>query len=382
MKNPRSLTLILCCVAVLGALAASALAQETPQNIILFIGDGMGLPAVTATAYSQSGMGPDAHGLYFEQFPVTGYATTHSADSLVTDSAAAATALACGVKTNNGVLGLTPDGTSVESILEIAHARGKATGLVTSVPIGHATPAGFHAHVAGRGMNDAIIGGYLDDPIADVLLGGGLEHDALTLEQISARAQAAGYHWMTMDNVDDLQSVRPGDRVFGFFDQDGNKHLDYLTEREASPDILEPRLIELGRAATTALSANPNGFFLMLEGGAIDWAAHANEYRNLIDETLEFDRAIRAVCDMLQDMGKLDQTLIIVTADHETGGLTLTGPYQATLAPGAAPEEHWASNNHTALPAIVWARGPGAEALMGRHDNTDIFRAMRDAISR
>ncbi len=375
MRFNRSFTFL----ATLALLISGCAVAQSPQahDVILFVGDGMGLPQVTATAYTHDATG--AEGLFFESFPVVGYATTHSADSFVTDSAAAGTALACGVKTNNGALGVDAEGNDVESILEIAHAQGKATGLVTSVPIGHATPAAFRAHVAERHMYDEILADYLDEPIVDVILGGGLQVNDVTVEQIATRAGEAGYRWLTVDNVEDLELVQAGDRAFGFFEADDDNHLAYAIDRAAG-DTAEPRLVEMALAALRSVSADPDGFFLMIEGGAIDWASHGNEIDNVVDETLELDATIRAVCEQLDAMGRLDDTLIIVTADHETGALTLTGPYRETLAPGESPDVNWGSEDHTALPALVWARGPGADALAGRHDNTDIFRSMRAAI--
>jgi alkaline phosphatase len=350
------------------------------QNIVLVIGDGMGLPQVAAAAYSLHGMGPDAEGLSFEKFPVVGYQTIHSVDSLVPDSAASGTAMACGVRTRNGAVGVDADRNPVESILEIADARGMATGLVTSVPLNHATPACFGAHVPSRHQYDAIIENYLEDPIVDVILGGGMRTDGLGEDEVKARATSAEYEWLDATSADALSEVAPGDRLFGHFDTNGDGRLDYSLER-AQTSSPGPRLTDLVRAAVTALSGDADGFFLMVEGGSIDWASHANEADNAIDETLELSLAVETLCDQLEALGRLDQTLIIVTADHETGGMTLPGPYGSALAAGDAPEVRWSTEGHTAIPVPVWAQGPGAEALAGRIDNTEIFTAMRGALA-
>lgn len=366
------LSLLLAATLSLGAQPAEE--KPRPRNLVLCIGDGMGLAQVAAASYQRGG-----EGLFFEQFPIAGYVTTHSANSLITDSAAAATAMASGVKTNNGVLGMTPDGARVETILEMAHARGLATGLVTSVPIGHATPAGFYAHAAGRRAYDEIMDDFFRGNAVDVLLGGGIQLEQLSAEEIAASAEVSGHRWMTMDNQAELDEVAPGDRLLGFFDQDDDLHLAYAASRETLATD-EPRLVDLTLAALAAISADPDGFFLMVEGGAIDWAGHDNQLAANIGETLEFDHAIEELSARLAESGQLDETLIVVTADHETGGLTLTGPYGSELAQGSPPQVNWASGNHTATPVMVWARGPGAEAFTGRLDNTDLFRLMREAL--
>lgn len=356
-------------------------ADDSPRNIILFIGDGMGLAQVELAAYQRTGSQPGpTPGIYFQDFPVTGLATTHSANSFVTDSAAAATAFACGVKTQNGVLGLDADGNPVDSILKIAHERGMATGVVTSVPLNHATPAGFIANVGGRGESDNIINQYLDMNVADVILGGGILLGDLTADAVRDRAVADGYDWLTMDNVADLQSVEPGDRLFGFFENSDDGHLAYVDDR-AGDDTDEPRLVDLSIAAVRALSGDEDGFFVMIEGGAIDWAGHGNDPVNVTNEVYEFETAIEAVCFELEEMGLLDDTLIIVTADHETGALTLIGPYGSPLAAGDLCETSFASTNHSATPVPVYATGPGSEAFAGRCDNTDLFLKMRDALT-
>ncbi|MBN1475678.1 alkaline phosphatase [Candidatus Sumerlaeota bacterium] len=352
------------------------------RNVILFIGDGMGQAQVVAASYVQSGQqGADTPGLFFEAFPVLGYLTTHSEDSFVTDSAAAGTALACGIKTTNGTIGQTSDGVRAQSILEYAHGLGMATGDVTSVQVNHATPACFASHVESRQQYSDILDQYLADRTAEVFLGGGLAGDDVSIDDVAQRAQSAGYRWIGPGEGEQLLTVIPGERLFGSFDENGDGHLDYPSERRELQST-EPHLHHLALAAVEALSADPDGFFLMVEGGAIDWACHANQIQNTVDEVLELDRTIEAVCERLEEMGRLDETLIIVTADHETGGLTLPGPYRQTLAETTSPEFAWSSGNHTAIPVLVWARGPGAEALSGRHDETFVVDAIKAALGR
>lgn len=363
------------------ALASSAPAQDEDtraRSVILFIGDGMGLAQVAAASYAAGGQGNSA-GLFFESFPVTGYVTTHSADSFVTDSAAAATSMASGIKTANGALGVDVSGEPAVTILEQAEERGLATGLVTSVPIGHATPAAFYAHVSERGSVDAIIDAALSDPKIEVLLGGGLAVDELSSDEVFASAEAAAYTVLRPGDGALLAEVSPGLRVFGIFDENGNRRLDYVAEH-VSFESTEPRLVDLATAAVRSLSASEPGFFLMVEGGAIDWASHDNEIGNTVDEVREFDAAIEAVCALLDGLGQLDETLIIVTADHETGGLTLPGPYRRTLTTGEIPSAEWSTGGHSGIPVGLWARGPHAEACAGRLDQTEIHGIMCRAL--
>jgi len=354
-----------------------------PKNVILFIGDGMGVAEVAAAACKEYGQELDADGnpgkLAFETFPAFGYLTDFSADSFVTDSAAAGTALACGVKTNNGVLGQTPDGNRVTSIADLAIQKGKAVGILSSVGLNHATPAAFYAHVAGRNDYDDIVQQFFDHSRFDLLMGGGIYGDTWTPEKINEVAAAKGYKVFTCDNIDSLTAGSVGaSKVFGYFDVNNNHQLDYEATRE--PDNPEPHLSDLTVRALEILSRDTDGFFLMVEGGAIDWACHGNKPEEAIGETLEFSKSIQKTLDFLKARGELPVTLIIVTADHETGGLALNGPYKEILPAGKAPDIAWTSTNHTGIPVGVWATGPGASALTGKNDNTFVYKVMERAI--
>jgi alkaline phosphatase len=368
-----------------GGFLVTGNSPDTPKNMILFIGDGMGPAQVAATAAHLFGDQRDAQGdplkLSFEQFPAFGYLTTFSSNSYVTDSAAAGTALACGVKTNNGVIGQTPDGTSVASTAEKAADRGLAVGVVSSVGLNHATPAVFYAHVPSRNQYNDIVDQFFASGHVDVLMGGGIYGDRWTTEAISTAAGNAGYSVFTCDNFDQLDPATfSGTKVFGYFDTNNNHQLDYEAERTG--DSPEPHLSDLALKTVELLSRDPDGFFLMVEGGAIDWGGHANNPANVIGETMEFDRTISRVIDLLRDKGMLEDTLIVVTADHETGGLGLTGPYQNRLSPEHPQEFGWTSTNHTAIPVPVYARGPGAQAFIAKNDNTFVARRMQQLLAR
>jgi len=338
------------------------------RNVILCIGDGMGLGQVALARLSVAG--PDGK-LYMERMPVAGLMWTHAADNLVTDSAASATAMACGFKTNNGMVGMLPDEGSCETILEAARARQMATGLVATSGITHATPACFAAHVPSRNMQAKIAEQMLAARV-NVIFGGGREYflpksssDSIRNDErnLIAGAQDAGYSYIW--TADQLRSVE-ADFVLGLFAAGA------LTTREP-----EPSLAELTEKAIEILSGQkkkvlgffnePKGFFLMVEGSQIDWACHDNDVNECVRQTLLFDEAVKAAIEFaIADR----RTLIVVTADHETGGLTVSG---GSLS-GAELKIHFSSRGHTATPVPVYAFGPGAEQFSGVYDNTSIAK--------
>lgn len=353
-------------VLLLAALHTAALAAGTPRNIILFIGDGMGLAQVTAARIS---LGHPNASLAMDSMRYAALVKTHSADvegssGVITDSAAAATAMATGHKTKNGMLGVLPDGRSVRSILEAARSQGRSTGLVTTVTITHATPAGFAAKVASRG-DEAEIAVQLLERRVDVLLGGG---EAFFLPQSAAgskrkddrnlldEARAAGYR--VVRTREELAGATDG-RILGLF------HPSYLQGSAA-----EPSLAEMTQAALRVLSRNRKGFFLMVEGGQIDGACHANDAPAAVKQTLEFDAAVAVGLEFARKHG---DTLVIVTADHETGGLSLIGPPAGS---SARVGWSWGTKGHSAVMVPLLADGPGAERFTGVLDNTDIARRM------
>jgi alkaline phosphatase len=376
------------CAAAIAAAAALAApcafaAPKQARNIILFIGDGMGVAQVQAGAFAAKGMALDAKmeppHFSFERFPICGYLTSFSSDSFVTDSSAAGTALASGVKTKNGMLGVGPDGKPVETIAEMAKKRGMAVGVLSSVGLNHATPACFYAHADSRGDYDDITSQALDCTTVDVLMGGGIYRKTWTDDKLRAKAAEKGYKFFACDSIADLTPEKVGSsRVFGTFDTNDNKQLDYQTSRTAGCE--EPQLSELTTRALALLSRNAKGFFLMVESGSIDWACHANDAAAVIGEVQELDRTVDATVAFLQSKRLLGDTLIIVTADHETGGLTLPGPYKKTLKPGQAPDIRFSVKDHTGITVPLWAQGPGGSALQGKNDNTAVFRAMEAAL--
>ena len=327
----------------------------SPTNVIFCIGDGMGFEKVKAASmYAHGKTGT----LSFEAFPYQGEVTTHSADSLITDSAAAATAMATGSKVNNGVIStaLPGDGKELYTLLEYFKDQGKSTGLVSTTFITHATPAAFGAHEPKRGNLAEIAEDYLNQTRPNVLLGGGGNGIA------EAEAEAAGYTVVT--NRDELLSLEAEkiERVSGQF---GDTNLPY--ELDGLGDL--PHLSEMTATALKILTKNPTGFFLMIEGGRIDHAGHSNDIERNVYETLEFSRTVQVAFDWAK--GRED-TLIIVTADHETGGLKVL----ENNGMGIFPTVSWSTGGHTTTNIPVYGWGANAACLSGVMDNTDFFNVV------
>jgi alkaline phosphatase len=320
------------------------------RNVIFMIGDGMGIPDVYA-AMSVSDMP-----LNIERCPVTGLQKTFSSDNYITDSAAAGTALATGEKTKNGVIGMNSQGAKAKSILEIAEENGLATGMVSTSAITHATPASFIAHQSSRGSYEDIALDFLKTDI-DVFIGGGYDHFAKRKDKLNLidSLKSRGYDVeSSMDMI--LKSSSP--KLAG------------LTAPVHNPYRLNGRgdmLPQSSGKAIEILNKNPKGFFLMIEGSQIDFAGHANYADTLIDETLDFDKAVGVALDFAKNDG---HTLVVITADHETGGVTITGGNLQTHKVKLS----FSTKDHTAVMIPVYAFGPGAEKFTGIYDNTEIFR--------
>ncbi|MCZ6676461.1 MAG: alkaline phosphatase [Candidatus Poribacteria bacterium] len=325
--------------------------RSMPKNVIICIGDGMGFEKVKAAgmyAYGEAGT------LSFETFPYQAEITTHPSDSPMTDSAAAATAMATGFKVNNGVIStaIPGDGRKLHTLLESFSAHGKSTGLVSTTFITHATPAAFGAHQPLRGNLPEIAEDYLNQTRPHVLLGGG--GNGMT----PAAAEAAGYTVVT-DRASMLGLDTPAvTRVSGQF---GDTNLPY--EFDGLGTL--PHLSEMIATALRILANNPNGFFLMIEGGRIDHAGHSNDIQRNVCETIEFSNTVQIVLDW--GMGRAD-TLILVTADHETGGLQVL----ENNGKGNFPEVSWSTGGHTTVNVPLYGWGVNAERISGVMDNTDL----------
>ena len=326
--------------------------EPKPKNIILLIGDGMSF------AHVQAGILSSDVPLNLEQFKNNGFIKTHSANSFVTDSGAAGTALATGVKTTNGFIGMDPDSVPVKSILHLANENGLSTGLVASCAITHATPASFIAHQPSRNMGEEIALDFLSVDI-DVIIGGGRDHFSKRVDgrNLLEELEAGGYV-LALD-MDEVNQVGSG-KLAGFV-ADGHPPSYSEGRGEMLPDAT--------RTAINILSQNENGFFLMVEGSQIDWAAHDNDIVNIVSEVLDFDRAVGRALDFAKQNG---ETLVIVTSDHDTGGLALNGFNSETGEITAG----FTTGGHTGLMQPVFAWGPGAAEFGGIYENTGIFDRM------
>lgn len=333
------------------------------KNVILCIGDGMGINQVALARVAATGLQGK---LYMERMPVTGLVRTHAANALVTDSAASGTALAAGVKTKNGMIGMSHDERAYHTILEMAKAKGMATGLVATSSITHATPASFASHVQSRKMENRIAEHLIGNRV-NVLFGGGRKfflpksapHSAREDEKdLITRAKNAGYEYI--ETARDLRRPRQP-YVLGLF------QLEALTTEPPEPSLalLTKKAIRTLKRANSASSAGGKGFFLMVEGSQIDWACHDNDADQAVRQTLLFDQAVQVTINFAMKNGR---TLVIVTADHETGGLTFTSDDKKSLR----PKVHWSTKGHSGSPVPIYALGPGAEVFAGVCDNTEI----------
>ncbi len=325
-----------------------------PKNIILMIGDGMGLAQVSA-GKTYKGQ------LNLEKMKIIGLLTTHSCDKYVTDSAAGATAMSTGYKTKNVAIGIDCNGEKRETVLEYANKIGKSTGIVVVCAITHATPAAFVAHVPDRNMQIEIAEQIAKEANADLYLGGGWgwflpkskggrRNDTLDLIEVMKKR---GYVYISKPEDFYNLDIKNVNKLLGLF---AENHPPYSQDRK-------PTLAEMTKKAIEFLSRDKDGFFLMVEGSQIDWAGHDNNSDQILKEMADFDDAIGVALDFAQKDGN---TLVIVTADHETGGYALVnGSISERKVEGK-----FITESHTGIMVPVFAFGPGAEAFAGFGDNT------------
>lgn len=339
---------------IVDAIAPIANKNAVINNIILMIGDGMGVGHVFAA------MSANNNQLYLEYADQTGLQKTQSKNKFNTDSAAAGTALACGKKTNNGFIGMTADSLAIKSILEMAAYNVKSTGLVAASKITHATPASFIAHVPSRKLYEDIATFFISDDI-DVFIGGGLDDFDKREDSKSLLPDLEKKGFQIAKTLADLDKIEDG-RVAGLL---SSGHPDrYPTRGEFLPNST--------KKAIQLLSQNKNGFFLMVEGSQIDWGGHDNDAGYVIEEMLDFDRTIGEVLKFAEQDG---HTLVIITSDHETGGMST---HDANLEDGSI-EARFTTGSHSSLLVPVFAYGPGADQFTGIYENTAIFDKMMKA---
>ena len=347
------------CFLLLGLLYSTALHAQSdiqyPKNIVLIIGDGMGLAHIGMYSHVVK------HPLAVERMPVIGLQKTHSASHLITDSGAAATAMACGVKTYNSAIGMRADTTPCTNLFELANAAGLGTGLVVTSSLVHATPGAFVSHQQFRGFREAIATDYVDAHL-DYVVGGGLMYftNRFTDDRnIRHELEEAGYNVFDYNEMSFKNfSKRQGDKMMYF-----TSHLE--PDRRVQGRTYFPKAVHHGMQWLG--DHHTGGYFMMVEASQIDYAGHDNDKHYLLGEMRDFEEMLTLALDLAESDG---QTLVIVTADHSTGGLQIEEgkPGKANVKFG------FETTRHTADMVPVYAFGPGAELFHGMYDNTDIFR--------
>jgi alkaline phosphatase len=374
-------------IMVLVLFVAGTLNGEAVKNIIFMIPDGMGISNVTAARIYAFGTGSKR--LHFETLEQIGYQSTCSSDSMVTDSAAAASAWACGEKFKNGEISFHGETqTYPRTILELARDKGKKTGLVATSTITHATPAAFGAHVVNRECEKEIASQYISNTHVDVLLGAGKEifnssetgaDPCGTFGNFIRIAEQNGY--TVVHTREEMIKSSGVSKLLGLF-----RYVSLTPayrKHRIKKSAEEPSLAEMTQISLDILEKNPNGFFLMVEGSQIDWANHANNIEYQISEILEFDKAVKVVLDWLaQNPSRLNETLLVIIPDHDCGGFAVTGPEERIIEkPGEYVKAKWIWGHHTGEDTIIWSQGPYSKFLGKAIDNTDIFYIMRAALN-
>ena len=402
--RPRILPLLLATLFVFSSSCRTS--EKKAKYVFYFIGDGMGFSHIAlAEAYNAAKDGKiGSEPLCFTQFPVMGMATSYSASNMITCSSAAGTALSTGFKTNNGMLGVAPNTTELESIAYKIHDAGYKVGIMTSVTIDHATPGAFYANSAARSDYYAIAA-QLPESGFEFFGGGGFQG----LKKEDGRKP-----------IYEIVAENGYEVAFGKEEYEAKKDsaekIIYFQNKERAAEVLQYAFlrgegdISLADVVTEAIEFldNDKGFFIMAEGGQIDWAAHANDITNTIHEIIDFDEAIQVAYEFY--LKHPDETLIVVTADHETGGVTLGRTKGYTFDLSLVPEKAlsaktdseknvenymqqypadslskaakigWTTSSHTGGAIPVFAIGAGSSRFAGRANNTDIPKRIISAM--
>lgn len=332
--------------------AVSTKWKKTPRNIILMIGDGTGL------AQLYSGYSANGGKLSIFNIPTVGLSITPSANSYITDSAAGATAMASGIKTNNRYIGVDTTGTAVPTIVEELEQRGYNTALISCDDVTGATPASFYAHQPERGMSEPIAADFIKSGV-DILIGGGREHFASRTDNRNVIQELTGLGYSVATSFAAIDSIT--DKRFVILDNEA-----VVSIQKGRGDFLTKSL----RKTLSVLNNQKPNFFVMAEGAQIDWGGHDNNLGYIITEVLDFDKA---VAEAMKFVDADAETLLIITADHETGGLSLLdGDMHRGYVQGS-----FSTTDHSGIPVPVFAYGPGAENFQGVYQNTAIYQKMK-----
>lgn len=324
---------------------------QKPKNIILMIGDGMGTAQIFAAYTANGGR------LNITNMPYSGFITTQSSDNYITDSAAGGTAFSAGEKTYNGAIAVDVNNQPLTTILEYAEQNGLSTGLVSSSAITHATPASFIAHNESRNNYEDIASDFLKTDI-DIFIGGGKSFFEERQDNRNLLEELKNKNYRIFTSLEEASATNDAPMAI----LTAPKHNPRWPERgELIPEGTEKAIKVLGK--------NDKGYFLMVEGSQIDWGGHENNTAYIVEETLDFDRAVGKALELAASDG---ETLVIVTADHETGGMSINN---GDLEKGEVHAKY-TTGEHTGIMVPVFAYGPGAEHFTGVMKNTDIFHKM------
>lgn len=359
-KRKRQIIIIACaisCIWIFSAAKTKVKLNPVPRKVIFMIGDGMGLAQISGAMSLYQGVNA------FERFSHIGLSRTHSADDYVTDSGAGATAFSIGKRTYNNAIGVDKDSVPHPTLFELVkQKRSWSTGVAVTSSIVHATPASFYAHVKHRRKYEEIAEHMLKGN-CDVAIGGGYKFFEQRKDKRSILSELRQLGYTTSTDSLTWRSI------------DASK-LVYLHAYDGLPSVLNGRKDFLTKATQLAinnLSKNDKGFFLMVEGSQIDWGGHEMNYDYMQSELWDFNETINAVLDYAKKQGDV---LVIVTADHETGGLALAEneSNRKTFTP------KYTYNEHTGVMVPVFAYGPGADRFSGVYDNTALFDKLADLL--
>ena len=332
-------------------LQSPQLHNSKPKNIILMIGDGMGLSQISAAMYQKNSP------LSMEEAQHIGLIKTHSSSSIITDSAAGATAFSTGQKTYNGAINMNKDTIPLTPITTTLKNKKIKTGIIATSSITHATPACFYGNQINRyGVHEALAEQFTKSNI-DVLIGGGEDYFNNRNDGQNLIDSLKSKNYIIIDSIID-ETPYNTEKLINFCapkepesKQNGrNNFLPLATEKALN--ILNYN--------------NNNGFFIMIEGSQIDWGGHDNNSEYIISETLDFDNAVKIAIDFAK---KDKKTLVLITADHETGGYGITGQNKSTQE----LETDFLNKDHTATMVPLFAFGPGSKEFIGTYENTDLY---------
>lgn len=356
--------------------------DEKAKNIILLIADGMSLSQITAYRMMKGSLNER---ISMDNFPYSGIVLTHSYNAAVTDSASSATAYSTGFKTNNGVLGLDKDLNVLENLTETIDKFGFVSSLISTSEVTHATPAAFASHVDLRWKTDIISSQMIDSKVA-IILGGGRyffipeEEGGKREDGINLLNEINQSH-ILLTQKNDLSNISGSlnKQVLGLFADEHLRDEDKKDNHKLEPSLAEMLEYSVSRS-NLLIDQGCAGFFVMAEGSQVDWAGHSNDFDYLIREMEDFDEAVDLALEIAKER---KDTLVVVTSDHEVGGLLIepSNPIDNSL-----DEVKFSFNTavgggtHTGVPVPVYAYGPGSENFTGTLDNTDIYYAMLAAL--